>query len=189
MPFAFTRFYPVNYQDKVIYLDTQTTKAACDGFPGCIGMSGDRLNKEWMELSRQGFTLKRLHKDRRGGPGRNQGRPKMNLPKSAALRISVADHQRVSEHIAALNKATGRWIAIQAFSSELIMKADWNALVEAVQPIKGNAFATTINEDAAQRLVELIKRIKPLRPDIRVTRGNVFAAIVRLELDIGNLSS
>jgi hypothetical protein len=181
MRFAATRFYPVDETNKIVYRDSQATKSACADFLNCTGVSGDRLNRDWKRLTEQGFKTKRLHKDPRGGAGRGQGRPK-NAEESNAvkLRLAAADHDRLKRQVVSLRRATGRVISIQDYGSKLILEADLNAIVPEVQSLRGDVLITTINPDADAQLEALLERIKSLRQDVRVSRGAVFGAIVRV---------
>ena len=158
MHFAATRFYPVDETAKIIYRDSQATKADCAAFPNCTGMSGDRLNRSWQHFTAQGFKTKRLQRDRRGGAGRGQGRHKKEIESNPSkLRLASTDYELLKKHVLDLRRATGRAISIQDYGSKLVMEADWNLIVPKVQSLRGDASLTTLKRRCPYPIRRTIK--------------------------------
>jgi hypothetical protein len=186
MRFATSRFYPVNLDNKVLYLDSQPRKIDCEKFPNCTGISGSQIKAQWSEMQKQGFTTKRMKPEPRGGAGRGQGRPKTRSetqPPPVPLRTTVQALNKLREYTENLRVRSGKTVTLQAQATSLILRADWRKVINQVQSMKSQQpDLVVIEAEADAYLAKLVSQIKPLKPDVRVGKGNVFAAIVEVSL-------
>jgi hypothetical protein len=184
MEFAITRFYPVDQTNKIVYLDTQQRKEHCSQsmFPNATGLSGFQLKHEWEQMLAQGYTTKRVSKERRGGAGRGQGRPFLDTPISTVkLKIPQLVHLKLQEQVVTFRKRSGHYVSLQDYTAQLIMQADINLLMPMVKALKSKPPAWLhLPEAANDRLQQLTNQVAAVHPELQTSRPMVLGAIVAL---------
>jgi hypothetical protein len=169
-----TRYYPIDDQGKLIYLDTFPDAPACEAYPNCTGMVGSELRLRWLRLKKAGYaTVEKQAPEARGGAGRGQGALPQNLGPTAKLRVPDDLHKAIFG------------LAVQSSQREVVSglldRAKAPALVEFLAaPVTGGAKQLVIDQSDFERLDKLILQLKKKSP-LPITRASVLAAIVLSE--------
>jgi hypothetical protein len=185
MKFGSTRWYPVDATNKIVYLDAQTRKIDCTTatFPHCEGVHGFRLRKDWATMQAQGYTLKRIFKDRRGGAGHNQGRKFANIT-TVKLNINRSIHKRLMDRVKRIKERSGISITFQEYCSRLVLESNPKAIADNYEvPAFSSPGEITIKitDEAHNHLRQLSQTIRPKTPQV-VSMVGIFTTIALMEL-------
>jgi hypothetical protein len=181
--FATTRWYPVDFANKILYLDTQGRKGDCTKIAGCTGVSGYQLEQEWPRLQAEGFLVKRQREERRGGANRGQGRPRDPvLAKTEKIKISETVHKQLKRRTDRLKQIRGKSFSMQTLVSQMILEAELTPVIQTLEPTSIKDFKIiTITATAHQHLEKLVTQLRAQRPDLGANLINVFNAIAKMK--------
>jgi hypothetical protein len=169
-----SRYYPIDDQQKLIYLDTFPKAQDCEVYPGCNGMPGSEVRLRWKRLVKAGYTtVEKQSPETRGGAGRGQGALPQGLEPTAKLRVPDQLHKAVTGLAGQLPQ--------RQVVSNLLDRVKAAGLVEFLAaPVTGGAKQLVLNQSDFTRLDKLILQLKKKTP-LPITRSSVLAAIVLAE--------